>query len=125
MMFSAIFAQQRFNLTRPPLPLEGVPRDLGTRSISYQSRPLDLPFSPALKARLPNPDTPDNHIIFNDFGIGPIAPITRNSSEVSSRHLVPGSSNLLKRVAWPPEFRCTPENGSVGPPLLSTPLYYH
>ena len=64
------------------------------------------------RPEFPNPDTPDNQIVSNDFGIGPIAPIKQNNPEVSSsRQLVPGSSSLSKRVAWPPKFRCTPENG--------------
>ena len=120
-MLSAIYAQQLFNLTHPPLPSEDLTRGLGPRAISHNRR-WSSPYLLATNY-FPNPNTPDNHIGYNIFGIGPIAPVTQENPEVSSsRNLVPGSSRLLKRVAWPPEFRCTHENGSVGPPLLSIAL---
>lgn len=88
---------------------------------------------------LPDPDTPDNHIIYDAFGFGPrpsdtqntttttqdtttvtqdTATVTQdtetviqNSSKESSGHqLIPGLSNLWKRVTRPSKFLCTPEN---------------
>ncbi len=117
-MVLAIFAQQRYNLLDPPKPSKSFPR----RNLSLHRRGRSEVWN---YPELPDPDTPDNRIASNDFGIGPIAPMTQNSSEVSSsRQLVPGSSSLLKRMAWRPEFRCTPENGLVGLLVLSIFLAY-
>ncbi|CAD6569844.1 MAG: hypothetical protein ASARMPREDX12_003100 [Alectoria sarmentosa] len=99
---AAIFVQQRYNLADPPKPLESLPRqNLGSRA---KVRDFNL-FRPA---QLPNPDTHDNHIISNDFGIGPTTPIIPKTPEsTSSRQPVPGSTSPLKRVAWPLQFPCT------------------
>ena len=110
-MFSAIFAQQQFNLSSPPLPETPAANDLLPRPISQAVRRSDYSWR---HPQLPNPDTPDNHIFSNDYGINPIAPAVS-----ASRQLVPGSISLLKRVAWPADFSCTRENGSVGLSLLS------
>lgn len=109
-MFLAILIQQQYNLTDPPLPSEYVADGLRPRSMSYHSR---RGSQPPRGPQIPNPDTPDNQIVSNDFGIGPVVPIMQNNIEVSSSRqlVVPGSSSLSKRVAWPPKFRCTPENG--------------
>ena len=114
-IFSAIFAQQQFQLNSPPMPMTSAADDLVARPISKVVRRSDFSWR---HPQIPNPDTPDNHIFSNDYGIGPIAPATPPA--VSASHqLVPGSISLLKRVAWPANFSCTPENGSVGLSLLS------
>ena len=114
-IFSAIFAQQQFKLNSPPLPETPAADDLVARPISQVVRRSGISWR---YPQLPNPDTPDNHIYSNDYGIGPIAP-TAAPAVSASRQLVPGSVSLLKRVAWPANFSCTPENGSVGFSLLS------
>lgn len=103
---AAIFAQQRYNLADPPKSWRTLPqRNLVLRASGRNNVPQRLP-------QLPNPDTPDNHIVSNDFGIGPIAPIMQKKPGISSsRQLVPGSSSLLKGVTWPPQLPCTPRNG--------------
>ena len=121
----AILAQQRYKLADPPMP----ERLISRRSIDRRGSRLDYSFR---HPYLPNPDTPDNHIIYDAYGFGPrpsfthnsttipqnsatvtqdSATITRNSHKESSGHqLIPGLSNLLKRVARPSKLLCTPEN---------------
>ena len=101
-----MFAQQRYDLANPPKPAGSLlRRTLG----SQPSRPsLTIGQLP----QLPNPNTPNNDIVSNDFMIGPVASVPRESPHTSSGHqLTPGSSSLLKRVAWPSRFSCTSENG--------------
>lgn len=52
---------------------------------------------------MPDPDTPDNRIISNDYGFDPVAAIVHNSTTVSPRRQpAVGTSDLLKRVVYPP-----------------------
>ncbi|KAF6234441.1 hypothetical protein HO173_007474 [Letharia columbiana] len=96
---AAILIQQRYNLADPPKPRKSVfQRNLGSQANGWNDTFERLP-------QLPNPNTPDNHIVSNDFGIGPVAS--------SSHQLIPGSSSLSKRVVWPPKFPCTAENRCV------------
>lgn len=82
---------------------------MSRRSIATRGSRLDYSFR---HPTLPNPDTPDNHIIYDAFGFGPRPSVPQNSTKKSSGHqLIPGLSNLLKRVARPSNFLCTPENG--------------
>ena len=105
---SAILVQQRYKLADPPRPEDF---DISRRSISLQAREFDLPLWHSF---LPDPDTPDNHIIDNIFGFGPGASIAQNGTMNSTGHqLTPGSSSLLKRVAPPIKYPCTPEDRSV------------
>lgn len=104
-ILSAILVQQRYKLPDPPTPWE---YSLYRRTIG----PPAGDFEPSWRIpMLPDPDTPDNHIIDNIFGFGPGASISQNSTKNSSGHqLTQWSSSLLKRVAQPPKFLCTPEN---------------
>ena len=69
--------------------------------------------------QLPDPDTPDNHIVLNNFRIGPVVSVPQDSRKRSSSdQFIPGSSSLSKRVAWPAGFSCTAKNGYVGLPLV-------
>lgn len=95
---AAILAQQRYNLADPPKPWRSFSRrNFGSQANSRKDAIRHLP-------QLPNPNTTDNRIISNDFGIGPVASVVLDRPKS-------GSTSLLKRVAWPPTFSCTPENG--------------
>lgn len=102
-MSPAIFAQYRYHLADPPKPKTSLVR----RGLT--SRPH---FMGTQLPQLPNPNTPDNRIASNDFEIGPLTSAKQSSRQMSSAHqLAPASSNLLRRLAWPPRYPCVSENG--------------
>lgn len=105
-MFPAIFAQYRYHLADPPKPMASLVR----REFALQPRRAH--FTVTQLPQLPDPNTPDNRIASNDFKIGPLTSAKRSSRQTSSAHqLAPASSNLLRRLAWPPRNPCVSENG--------------
>lgn len=105
-MFPAIFAQYRYHLADPPKPMTPLVR----RELA--SQPKRAHFTATQLPQLPNPNTHDNRIASNDFKIGTFTSARRSSRQRSSAHqLAPASSNLLRRLAWPPRYPCVSENG--------------
>ena len=102
----AILVQQHYNLADSPKPVSRrLGRDLLSIAVGADDSWMRLP-------QLPDPDTPDNRIASNDFGLSPVALVAEDSDEWSFSHQLPqGSSSLSKRVEWPVTFSCTAGNG--------------
>ena len=107
-MALAIFAQHRYNLADPPQPMQSLPR----RDLSSEPTHLNPNITNLRSPQLPDPDTLDNRIVSNSFGISPLVSVKQGSRQRSSgNQLTPRSSTLLKRIAWPRKSPCVSENG--------------
>ena len=107
-MALAIFAQHRYNLADPPKPMLPLPR----RDLSSHPTDLILKLGNLNSPELPDPDTRDNYIVSNSFGISPLVSVKQESRQRSSgNQLTLRSSTLLKRMAWPRRSPCVSENG--------------